>query len=223
MTDSRPPPWRISHAGRCPRALVFEAVGEKPLEPGERVMAMAEEGKALESVLERVLRDEGWQTSNYWNEHPENPVRIPASGKALLIGHPDRLIWNDRMEAIAEFKSVNSRWFWQLRKLGLQQMFPEYYTQIQLYLEGVDLDVGLLLAINRAPEGQIYRETVFREHDYVAESLAIVGKARQAQSFQDMPCSSNDRIRKYCPFGYLCKSKWANSTAKIRSGLAGWG
>lgn len=124
---------RASRAGSCPRQLYYEAWGFDGLPPWEGMKRAFAEGNLHEdSILE-------WACENI----PGGPWLLTNQQKELMIdgwlpGHIDGLASNIGRTILLEAKCLARRAFQELRENGVQDAQPQYYTQMQLYLYGLN-------------------------------------------------------------------------------------
>ena len=124
---------RASRAGSCPRQLYYQAWGTGGLPPWEGMeRAFAEGNLHEESILE-------WAVNNI----PGGPWLLSGEQKELQIdgwlpGHIDGLAHNGNQTILLEAKCLARRAFQELRERGVRESHPQYYTQMQLYMFGLN-------------------------------------------------------------------------------------
>jgi hypothetical protein len=115
-----------------------------------------------------------------------------GSGDGVALGVPDVPAGE---YCLLEFKTHNNNSFKKLN-IGVQQYKPEHYTQMQLYMEGLDLKYGLYLAVNKNDD-EIYAEIIERDN-YTAGQYKE--RANQLIFAPKPPSKINEH-----PSWYLCK------------------
>ena len=138
-----------------------------------------------------------------------------------IVGHIDGLVQVNGLWYPLETKSVNFRWFQDLKKKYCQEAFPEYWNQIQLYLsfgsslqkaaDGPLTDTAFLIAKNR-DTGQLFEQMIPYDpsvqehllHDIVAPALHAYEHGLD-YSAVECGCQAVPRIQKYCPYRFFCE------------------
>lgn len=79
-----------------------------------------------------------------------------GSGDGVVVGCPD--IPNGA-PAVTEFKTHNSKSFEKLKKEGVETAKPEHFIQTQIYMNKMQIDYGLYLAVNKDTD-ELYGEAL---------------------------------------------------------------
>lgn len=136
------PTIRISAAGSCPRRLLLEARGVEGKPPWAGMERAFAEGNLHEaSILE-------WAAANlpggpYEQHFQQSEVRLDWHDTPLLVGHPDAIAirgWNPA--GLLEAKCLSQRAFQEFREKGVRESHPQYYAQVQLYVEAWNVTWG---------------------------------------------------------------------------------
>lgn len=64
---------------------------------------------------------------------------------------------------LLEIKSCNDKYFKLLVKLGVEEQFPEYYAQMQIYMRYTGLERALFVATNKNDEARHYERVYFHK------------------------------------------------------------
>lgn len=205
---------RISQAGSCPRRLQLEAWGIEGLPPWEGSSRAFAEGNIHEaSILE-------WAAENipdgpYQLQDQQKEVAIKSDEKPICIGHIDAIgINNDGHQILLEAKCLAARGFQELRSRGVKEAHPQYYTQVQLYLAGIGLGVGYLVARNKeTPRNRMwdmYFEKIIRDQIFINSELSRLEKLiKSIEEQEEIPPPFNPRDNwncrpPWCPYTYHC-------------------
>jgi hypothetical protein len=126
-----------------------------------------------------------------------------GSGDGIAYGIPDL---PEGTACLLEFKTHSDTSFKKLN-LGVQQYKPEHYTQMQLYMEGMDLNYGLYLAVNKNDD-EIYAEIIKKD---IATAPLYKERAKRLIFTSEAPPRVNEN-----PSWYLCK--WCEFNAVCQAG-----
>ena len=212
---------RISQAGQCPRRIQLQAWGVKGAPPWEGQERAFAEGNLHEADILN------WACENL----PGGPYKLSEEQRevvladGLVVGHIDgiairRGVWQFLLEA----KCLARRGFMELREKGVKEAFPQYYTQVQLYLAGADLKAGFLVARNKeTPKTRLWDmhyELIEADPDFV---VATVDRLRELQSMidnkidVDPPYNPDDNWQcrpPWCEYSHLCHPDWSRPVEK---------
>lgn len=128
-------------------------------------------------------------------------------------GHIDGVIIDsDGKKHILEIKSMNEKNFAALQKKGIEQSFPHYYLQCQMYMHFLKIPQCLFLAVNKN-NGAIHKVVFSSNEAVIAEGLRKINKI--ISHGQDMPArlppdaSGTPSIVpcQYCEFFDFCYPK----------------
>ena len=142
--------YRMSSAGRCPRALSAEKLGYKPEPAPLWLQRTADEGKWHEERLVNQLIEEGYEV--YYRQ-----IELAIKkDNYQIVGHIDGIASKDGQKYLLEIKSMSQyefdRW---MRARFLE--FLSYADQITCYMEASGLKKALYLVKNRS-SGYIDRD-----------------------------------------------------------------
>lgn len=137
--------FRMSSAGRCPRALSAELLKMEAREKPVWLEIAAEEGNWHEKRLKEELISDGFKI---FDEQEEVKLEYPLF---QLIGHIDGkvIISTDDTPSLLEIKSMSQYQFDKWRKDGFKA-FPEYAGQLTCYMEATGLGRCLYIVKNRS-------------------------------------------------------------------------
>lgn len=111
---------------------------------------------------------------------------------------------------VAEFKTTNKKGFDALEKDGVHKSKPEHWTQMQIYMAGLDIERALYVAVCK-DDDRMYTERV--RYDKTAADKSIARGKRLAVSDNIPPPLSDDPTWyqcRFCPAHEFChKSKLA--------------
>jgi len=141
-----------SLGGPCSRALWYSFRWADQPEFPPRVLRLFERGNREEEVFENLLMDAGVQ---YWPHDPATGEQFlvqfknkhlgghsDGQGKGLPDLDPDELF-------LGEFKTHNDKSFKDMVRYGVHKSKPVHYTQMQLYMNRLDIKWGLYGAVNK--------------------------------------------------------------------------
>ena len=154
---SNKPIYRMSSAGKCPRALSAEQLGYEAEPAPIWLNRAAEEGKRHEIWIKEQLVTEGYEV---FDEQLEISLEYD---KFTLLGHIDGKVLEGMEEQysigtlLLEVKSMSQYQFDRWMKQGFNG-FYDYAAQLTCYMEATGLDKALYIVKNRSSGSQ--RHTV---------------------------------------------------------------
>lgn len=157
-TREQPVSFRISQAGACPRRLQLEAWGVEGAPVPESTERAYAEGNIHEPSILAWAKD-NVPGAPYVIYDQQRTVYIGGTGFSLT-GHVDGLLKRPgdfRPALIVEAKCLARRAFQELRKQGVKESHPQYYTQVQLYLHALRHEVTSAVLVARNKETPRYR------------------------------------------------------------------
>jgi CRISPR/Cas system-associated exonuclease Cas4 (RecB family) len=192
--------FRMSSAGKCPRALSAELLEYEAKPTPAWLESMANEGNWHEKRIKDELIEQGFQV---FAEQEE--LTIKADG-FQLVGHIDGRIYTpDKVMQLLEVKSMSQFEFDRWMK-GRFNEFPNYLAQVTCYLAGTELDECLYIVKNRN-SGYVDTQLVkpiAGEMDIIIRKLASVVESVK----QDKLCPAEfdiDNIEcRRCEYQKLC-------------------
>ena len=211
---------RISQAGQCPRRIQLQAWGVKGAPPWEGQERAFAEGNLHEaSIL-------AWACENL----PGGPYKLSDEQRevvltdGLIVGHIDGIAAREDLRILLEAKCLAKRGFQELREKGVKEAFPQYYTQVQLYLAGTGLVVGYIVARNKeTPKTRLWDmhyELIEADPDFVE---ATIDNLRELQSKIDNQIDVDSPYNPdadwqcrppWCEYSHLCHPDWNKPVEK---------
>jgi hypothetical protein len=110
-------------------------------------------GNMLEDYLVRLIRDAGILIHTV----DENNEQFGFED-GIIAGHIDGVL-EDGAPVLIEFKSYNSTRFAALKKAGVKENDPTYFTQCQIYMGKMELESCVFMAICKN-DCDLYTETI---------------------------------------------------------------
>jgi len=164
------PIYRMSSAGKCPRALSAEHLGYEPAPAKPWLEQAAEEGRWHEQRIVDELRADGYRV---FDQQLEVKIEYPDF---ILLGHIDGKVADDSGVRLLEIKSMSqfefNRWM-----RGRFDAFPGYADQLTCYMSATGIDEALYVVKNRNT-GYIDRMTI---KGIVSDPKAIVTKLAEVE------------------------------------------
>jgi len=167
--------FRMSSAGKCPRALSAELLGCECEPKPPWLEKTAEEGNWHEKRIKDELIAQGYQV---FDEQLELDI---STDKIQLTGHIDGKVCNPNKETLLlEIKSMSQFQFDKWMRTGFDG-FPEYLAQIACYFEATQLPECLYIVKNRnsgyidkrvIKPTECYIDVIINRLTEVAESVA---------------------------------------------------
>ena len=205
---------RISQAGSCPRRLQLEAYGVQGLPLTDYTLRAFAEGRVHEpDILE-------WAAQNlpgapYILSDQQKEVTLTDDEENLItVGHIDAIGSNQGESVILEAKCLAARSFQELREKGVKEAYPQYYTQVQLYLAAAHLNRAYLVARNKdTPKTRMWDmhfEGITHDPVFVsAEIMRIKELIKKIKAHEDIdppysPDTSWHCKPAWCPYTYVC-------------------
>lgn len=106
-----------------------------------------------------------------------------------IKGHVDGIIFDSqRNKYVLEIKTMNEHRFKSLIKKRVKNGFPEYWSQCQAYMKGLDIEQTLFIAINKNT-GELYKEIIYY-NSQDADGLLL--KAQRIFQYEDVPPVYNE-------------------------------
>ena len=187
---------RVSNAGSCPRALVYQAQGTPGTAHSGRMAIIFDDGNVHEDATVRWLSETGFVVSDrqlgvdVWKIedskldtwHCDNCDKDIDGG--IIHGHIDGLIHADRT-FLFEHKSMNDRAFRRLE----EELPMGYISQCCCYIyglaeEGINIDEALLLCKNK--DNAEYRQ-LYITYDSSSDTCRVVREWNGFTEFVDKP------------------------------------
>jgi hypothetical protein len=187
---------RVSNAGSCPRALVYQALGTPATAHSGRMAIIFDDGNVHEDATVRWLSETGFVVSDRqlgvdvfeisdssidsW--HCDSCNREIDGG--IIHGHIDGLIHSDRT-FLFEHKSMNDRAFNRLN----EELPLGYISQCCSYIyglsrDGINIDEALLLCKNK--DNAEYRQ-LYLTYDVENDMCRVVREWNGFTEFVDKP------------------------------------
>lgn len=226
---------RISSAGSCPRRIQLEAWGVKGEPYPESTLRAFEEGHLHEpSILD-------WASMNL----PGSPLmliseQLEVRPRPWLVGHIDAIgvgmesdpgsLKLSPKHVLLEAKCLKRRAFQELREKGVRESHPQYYTQVQLYLDGLrkagwEIDEAYLVARNKeTPIVRLWEhvyERIQYNYDFVEQKISELEELRRIieQGREVEPPFHPDKDWQcrfpWCPYSRYCWPDWKKPTLEV--------
>lgn len=167
-----------------------------------RIKRLFNRGDREEEALIEALAEVGVRIYNQQEE--------VSSAHGHVLGHTDGraigVIEAPKTEHLAEFKTMNDKYFKQVCKEGVQVAFPKYYAQQQSYMKHTGLTRSLFVATNKNNDA-IYIERVYYDE---VEADRLERKAEEIVLSEVPPKKRFKPIWwecKFCDARYICHEK----------------
>lgn len=198
----------------CTRQMVYSILDwDKKDAPDEGLLALFESGKKEESNIIKMLLDLGFEVINQ-----QNPVTIKhRNGDIICSGRIDGKIVYKGMAIPYEIKSMNDYSFQQLNTLADFEKSPlhrKYIKQLQLYMYGNEIEVGMFIISNFR---QIKVIPVYLDYglcEQIVQQLERAWEFVQKKEYPD-PIAYNPKICDWCPWEFLCSKTTVNKPAEF--------
>lgn len=180
--------FRVSSIGGCPRKIYLQAIGIEPEPFTEKTLRAFHEGNVHESTIiawaaenlpgapyQVITSDrKGWQLR----------IKIPITPDLHLTGHVDAVGYADSTEIGWNkwylFEAKNLGDISRLHKSGVNETYPQYYVQAQLYMHGLGLGQAWFIAQWKdTPKTRMYEyyyEQIIYDPIFVSEELLRIRK-----------------------------------------------
>jgi len=198
--ENQKPTYRMSSAGRCPRALSAQRLGYEPAPEPKFLAQAAEEGKWHEQrIVDELRADDIAVTAQQMEVTLEYPSFI-------LVGHIDGIINDHSDEAqLLEIKSMSQFEFDRWMK-GNFKVFRQYAVQLTCYMEATELNRALYIVKNRS-SGYEDRKTIEGTPvpmDEVSQTLTGVEASVANKALIDATFDPQDIECRRCLYQHLC-------------------
>jgi len=155
--------FRMSNAGKCPRALSAQLLGYEAEPTPEFVSRAADEGNWHEN---RIINQLEYPVEDRQKEYI---LEYPSFN---LIGHIDGIYWNEdnrHKTQLLEIKSMSQYEFDRWMK-GRFEAFPNYAAQVTCYMEATGLNECLYIVKNRS-SGYEDRQVLTEKPSHMTEII----------------------------------------------------
>jgi len=228
-TANNKPIYRMSSAGKCPRALSAEQLGYQATPAPSWLEQAAEEGNWHEARIKSQLRKEGLEV---FGEQLE--VKLEYDN-FILLGHIDGKVLEGIEEhysagsLLLEIKSMSQYQFDRWAKLGFNG-FPNYAAQLTCYMAATGLNQALYIVKNRS-SGYEQRQTITEYPTFLDD---IVNKLEEVTACVQSPdkklataeFNPNSLECKRCDYKQLCAPELSKLTpieqADLESSVIEW-
>lgn len=160
----------------CDRKLWYSYRMPKSVED-PRIQRIFDLGNLIEDYLVRLLRDAGYTIYT----HDEDGKQYGFMDLPIA-GNTDGILMLDEPH-LAEFKSYNTTRFSALKKGGVKENDPSYYTQVQVYMDRLSLKKCLFLALNKN-DCELYQEII--NYDPIEANWSL-NRGHQVASMDSLP------------------------------------
>ena len=207
------PHMGISQIGnKCDRAiwLAFRhAITQK--HPG-RILKLFKFGHDYEDTVIKELKSIGCKIINR-QANIDFGSHVSGSGDGIISNVPGR----EKQTLLLEVKTLSAKSFADLKKKGVQESKPIYYTQVQCYMLGLKLDRCLFYAMNK-DNSEIYTEIVRLDRDH-AEKAVTRAKKIALSDYMPEPLSADPSWYecRLCDFHKFCFSTKTTDSIHCRT------
>ena len=204
---------KVLHASKigfpCARNLWY-AANEYEGKTSERSQRIFDVGNALEPMVVKWLRDDGWEVEyNPGSQNAAFEVVVPVEGGELR-GHPDAFISREGERPILiDIKTMNDRAFRLWKSEGTVRKYPQYVDQLLIYAFGVTVSgrstsrIGIVGINKNTSELWIdffdFDPTLFIQIQNRATAIFKMTTPPEAN------CPAQDWCCGYCEFSHLCE------------------
>jgi len=157
-------------------------------------------GDQEEPIIIRDLEEAGMKVHNQQAELVHTIVGRHCMGHT--DGEVDNVPSSPKTTHLAEFKTMNDKYFRQLKKEGVELSNPEYYVQMQVYMKYRKLTRALFVATNKNDDMRHYERVHYsvevaeeahsRAIDIVASELPPKGISNDPAFYKCKFCSARD-------------------------------
>ena len=160
----------ISYAGeKCDRRIWLTFRWAMTEKKSGRVIRLLRRGQREEAEIIKMLKSIGAVVTNTGRRQ----ALVELS--PWVKGHADGIILSGLKESashvhILEMKTSNDKAFQELKKLGVQVAKPVHYTQMQLYMLGLEVERAFYWCVNKNDD-EVYTERIYLDKAY-AEKMA---------------------------------------------------
>lgn len=168
------------------------------------ILRAFEDGNMHEPSIIKQFEQDYEKTVSYTGEWQMEVWVVPD----VLKGHPDGVIVEEN--ALVECKALRKKGIFELRKKGVKESHPQYYTQIQLYMFACKLSKCYFVARDKdtptMKQYEQYVEVVEYDSDFVKEFLVKFNKIQeQIKQEIEPPLNPTDNWEcRYCGYAYVC-------------------
>ncbi len=181
----------------CDRKLWYAWHRPRPVDDA-RIQRIFDIGHKLESLVIDWLKESGLTV------HTDDNGEQFGFKDGMIAGHIDGVVTGlpeSKQPHLLEIKTYNDSRFTELCKVGVRSNDPKYYTQMCIYMEKMDLERALFVAVNK-DNAEIYTERV---HADPIEANAMINRGKQLIEIKE----AKDVTRKYNHRSFF-KCKWCN-------------
>lgn len=198
----------------CKRQMVYSLLDwDKKDTPDDGLLSLFEAGKKEENNIIKMLLDLGFEVINQ-----QNPITIKnRAGEIICSGRIDGKIVYNGLKIPYEIKSMNDYSFQQLNTIEDFEKSPlhrKYIKQLQLYLIGNEIEVGMFIISNFR---QIKLIPVYLDYglcEQITQQLESAWEFVKQKKYPD-PITYNPKICDWCPWEFLCTKQVTNKPAEF--------
>jgi CRISPR/Cas system-associated exonuclease Cas4 (RecB family) len=214
--------FRVSSIGGCPRKIYLQATGRESEPFTEKTLRAFHEGNVHENSIiawaadnlpgapyQIITKDrKGWQLR----------IKIPITPDLYLTGHVDAVGYADSTEIgwnkwfLFEAKNLGN--ISRMEKASVNEVHPQYYSQVQLYMHGLGLGQCWFIAQHKdTPKTRLYDyyyEQILYDPVFVSEELMrvrkLVNTILDGKEIQPpfTPKTDWHCKREYCGYSVIC-------------------
>lgn len=208
----------LSSAGKCPRQIAYSYLGfeknGKELDGRGRITFF--QGDLVELTLMTLARLAGCPIVATGLNQIKVSVKI---GDKEVDGHPDGFLISDDGARLVECKSMSSYAF---ERFENEEIDDAYYAQINMYLEAVNLDECIMIAMNKdnaiVKERIVYRDPIIiNKLKEKLAALLIITK----ETMPSPPAEFNADAKGYFPWNCLYCAYWGHCRVGAQRVLVG--
>ena len=195
--------YRMSSAGKCPKALSAERLGYSPTPAPSWLETAANEGKLHEDWIVQTLET---QSYNIGGRQAEMILDYP---QFKLVGHIDGVAIKDNRQYLLEIKTMSQFEFQRWQKEAFLG-FSTYADQISLYFQALKKDMslaGILYVVKNRSSGYIDQWIMPQapsDFELVIQKLIAVEKSVAEDNLYEASYNPSSLECKRCFFDNLC-------------------
>lgn len=196
----------------CERHIQYQYTGVEEEFTGQK-LRIFERGHKMEKVAINALSGAGFIIS-FVDGNFEQFGFIDGD----FEGHVDGVTIKSPLTMIEvpcvwEHKCLGSKYWKALDKNGLQEEFPNYYAQIQVYQAKMNLPNPALFTATNADTMEMYHELITHNPEYakmqIAKAHRIIKETKEGKQCPRASEKSDSMMCKFCSFSKLCwKDGW---------------
>jgi hypothetical protein len=200
--SSEEEPWegvlRASSIGRCARSISYRALGYQAAGVSGRSQMAMDDGRLHEDNLIARIMALG---------HPvRDRQREVRTEYPPIVGHVDGIVEIYSVEYLLEIKTANHFEFEKIRKEGVERSHPEYYAQVQFYINRLGLSRAIVLLKNRS-NAALHEELIpgdSRYYQRILDRATRLWESIQRHELFEREYSRESRQCAWCRYNHYC-------------------